>query len=556
MKICPKCGREFEGSGCPFCTSPEIVVNNNEYLQRKKAYEEKQAKKVSSASSSYSESEAAKESMDEVFEKIKNNTTAVARKAHGIGKELKQKATSRAEKSTDKKGTGKKNRTVLFGCILAVVMLLVTVGAYGIYTLVMRKNYTLYMSYNDKIYDAASLDSSFVCNQSDAIFAADKKTFYIADWPESLNRNQLSESLASKNGKYFAATTYDSDTMIYTLYVWSKDGFVEVDSSKNSKSIKTITDEGCVIYSDTEVVNLEGNVGATRLFICDTYLDKSKETGEQLCSITTKVEDKLKSAYVYSHNDLIIYTNMSNKMYTYDYKNKKKSSIASVDSFYPMSAETPYLYEPQTSDEIYLSEAESFIYSSGGTYYFYDLESSKRITLGKVSGTNIAFIYEKKNFCMYIISSDVIECGEISEEGLKERRVLDNLGSSQNMIYMNENYRLIYINSSNQLMSLHKGTTKLIKEQVLDGSLNRVGNTESGITYITDGTQYYKASLSDGETAIYHEAEKVCTTDTYLYKNRLYFYNTARELYSCTKEGKSQTKIGNVERLWLGTELN
>ncbi|MDO5402702.1 MAG: hypothetical protein Q4F11_04615, partial [Eubacteriales bacterium] len=73
MKICPKCGREYEGKACSFCTGPEIVVNNNEYLQRKKAYEEKQAMRMKSASSSHSENEAVSESLEEILGKIKSN---------------------------------------------------------------------------------------------------------------------------------------------------------------------------------------------------------------------------------------------------------------------------------------------------------------------------------------------------------------------------------------------------------------------------------------------------------------------------------------------------
>ena len=48
--LCPKCGQEYEGSECPRCSGPKIVVNNSDYLRRKKAYEEKQADKKSASS--------------------------------------------------------------------------------------------------------------------------------------------------------------------------------------------------------------------------------------------------------------------------------------------------------------------------------------------------------------------------------------------------------------------------------------------------------------------------------------------------------------------------
>ena len=51
IMLCTKCGQEYEGSQCPRCDGPVILVNNSDYLARRKAYEEKQALKDRSASS-------------------------------------------------------------------------------------------------------------------------------------------------------------------------------------------------------------------------------------------------------------------------------------------------------------------------------------------------------------------------------------------------------------------------------------------------------------------------------------------------------------------------
>ena len=37
--LCTKCGQEYEGSQCPRCDGPVILVNNSDYLARRKAYE-------------------------------------------------------------------------------------------------------------------------------------------------------------------------------------------------------------------------------------------------------------------------------------------------------------------------------------------------------------------------------------------------------------------------------------------------------------------------------------------------------------------------------------
>ena len=41
--VCPKCGREYEGTKCPNCDGLDIIVNQDDYLKRRREYEEKQA---------------------------------------------------------------------------------------------------------------------------------------------------------------------------------------------------------------------------------------------------------------------------------------------------------------------------------------------------------------------------------------------------------------------------------------------------------------------------------------------------------------------------------
>ena len=60
--LCTKCGQEYEGSQCPRCDGPVILVNNSDYLARRKAYEERQALKDRSASSDKKENH--QETMD------------------------------------------------------------------------------------------------------------------------------------------------------------------------------------------------------------------------------------------------------------------------------------------------------------------------------------------------------------------------------------------------------------------------------------------------------------------------------------------------------------
>lgn len=134
---------------------------------------------------------------------------------------------------------------------------------------------------------------------------------------------------ASDNGEYFAATVYDEGSAQYALYTW-KDGQDAVQVSKNAydKDIGYITNKGKVIYSDVEVVNEEGGLGAMQLYVYDA-------SGK-----LTLIEGQLKEYFVYAAEEKIVCYNKNNVLYLYDYdENKKENELSdSVRSVYAESA--------------------------------------------------------------------------------------------------------------------------------------------------------------------------------------------------------------------------
>ena len=203
--LCTKCGQEYEGSQCPRCDGPVILVNNSDYLARRKAYEEKQALKERSASSDKKE-----ESQSDYGQALAKRVQAIKNQSRNKTESKKQsqnrsKADSRKQGQSSGKTGGNRNGNqekpqiriarhkvnkrmkMIAAALIAVV--LIGVAAFGIYKLATKKNYALYVSYNGKIYDIAGLDSNYVCDESDAIFAADSKTFYTAQWPEQIPEN-------------------------------------------------------------------------------------------------------------------------------------------------------------------------------------------------------------------------------------------------------------------------------------------------------------------------------------------------------------------------------
>ena len=76
--LCTKCGQEYEGSQCPRCDGPVILVNNSDYLARRKAYEEKQALKDRSASSDKKEKSPRAETRQKVRSRVRTEAKRTA----------------------------------------------------------------------------------------------------------------------------------------------------------------------------------------------------------------------------------------------------------------------------------------------------------------------------------------------------------------------------------------------------------------------------------------------------------------------------------------------
>ena len=95
--LCTKCGQEYEGSQCPRCDGPVILVNNSDYLARRKAYEEKQALKERSASS------------DKKEESQSDYGQALAKRVQAIKKQSRNKTESKKQ-SSGKTGNKKQSQ--------------------------------------------------------------------------------------------------------------------------------------------------------------------------------------------------------------------------------------------------------------------------------------------------------------------------------------------------------------------------------------------------------------------------------------------------------------
>lgn len=597
--ICAKCGTEYEGSQCPKCDGPVIKINNSDYLARRKAYEEKQAKlkereaqikeeqaqaddsnekqTVRESSSNQKDNKTAKNNkkthtsksknydegvfditkvdLNQVADKLKNGKDVLVSGKDRLTKSLEEKANDLRKTENDENnkkssyGSLKKQKNA----VAAVIILILIAAAVLVFNIVLKKNYNIYMSDGNKIYDVSSLDSKYVCDNSGAVFALDDDTFFTPEWPEDIDKNSSVLNVASPKGSYFATDVYDATAGVYTLYVWSDDVCLKAAENIYEHNVYYISDKGTVIYEETETINDNGKTGNRMLSMAEVKKDKSQVSG-YVCEAAT-IERNLNSAYVYSSNDMIVILNTDGRLYQYDFVRKTTTEVdLYVDSVSALGSSTD-MYMSGAEHLNTTDDADSYMYSVSGSNYYVETKNAKATLLKGVSGANITYVYDKKNDYLYWISNKKISYAKFKDGEISDIAVLENTGNNMNVIYLKDTQELVYVNDASQLVKAEKGKKTFITENIKDGSLSLVKNTADSLTYVSDGKQYYIKDTSASPVAICDAGELINTSNTGLYKKRLYYYGADEQLYTCNLKGEAQNVIGNVERFFVGNYI-
>ena len=526
--LCLKCGQEYEGKQCQRCEGPEILVNTSDYMARRKAYEERM-KALSEGKDTNNKPVNRLSEVKKANNKKANNKKADNRKADNKKADDKRTDTKRA----GRKNTNKKliKRIVLFAVALCIVFLLS-----GIYKLSKRKNYVLYMSYNGKIYDVAGMESSMVCDIDKAVFAMDECTFYTPHFPDEITASDMLSSYASDKGSFFATVVYNKEKSMFSLYVWNEKECILVKESTLLPEIKYLTDDGLVIFTNSDVINDEGTIASTSLEVSKLVNDKKESERVKLIKLCGEV----KKCFVYSHINKVIALDNLGSITVYDYEKDKS-----------------YVVTDEASGIIGMieGEADGFIYSSNGNYYYYNISDMEGYRIAKTNNNSSEFIMDSKNKVIYQIVNREIYSLDVEKKSVGEPVRIDTISKEGNYIFISASGLLVYINSENDLCCLKNKEREIIENQVSDGSLNKVLNKSKALTFIKDNTQYYMENVSAKKIKLISSNDLNNTENTIFYKNRIYFYYSEYILYSNNLKGSELNKIGKVNRLWLGTQL-
>ena len=419
-----------------------------------------------------------------------------------------------------------------------------------IMAVLLRKNSYIYMSDGGRIYDVSSLESQYICDVKDALFGLDEVTFYTPEWPENISKDSVVSSAASPDGKYYAADVYNDEDELYSLYVWSQDGSVEVVNNIYAHEIYYISDKGTIIYKETETINDTGKTGGLKLSMAEITNDKSSGS---LIGKTDTIEASLTQAYVYSDSDTIIILDSDNRLYQYNYSNKKQTYVAdNVDNIYPLS-DTDGVYTKGAGHLNTSDKADEYIYNSQDNNYIVSVKSGLAQQLDGIDGANMTYIIDSKNDYIYWVGNKKVSYAKYKDKTVSDKKELDSIGNMQSIVFLKASGEFVYINSEVKLINALKGDKTVIAENVKDGSLSLINNTKESITYIDNDGQYYLKTPSAKKVLMGNVTDTVNTSDTSLYRKRLYYYGSDKTLYSCDLKGGSKSQIGTVDRLWIGT---
>lgn len=545
--ICPKCGQEYTGDSCPRCQGPKIIVNNQEYLQRKMEYEKKQAE-VKSASSSHG-----KNPSDET-EKKNSTLPGQELKPDEVFKKIVDKA--RKEGKTASEGVlgsasnGKAVKLVKKILILVIALTVIFISSGTVVKLVKRNNQTLYVRYNGKIYNMSGIDSVYVCDSDKAYFDPEGRNFYTPDEPADIVGKTVTEKLSSENGKYFVSEVYDQGIGKYTLYLWNNDVNYKLSENSNKKSVIYVSDEGNVVYKETVMINDVGGMGNTGL-----YLSQLVKGESGLIPAVTQLSEQIRQACVYSDKKLIIYNTGEDTLYSFCYGRDKTERVIAEDvtAIYPVVSGKKGYYSYRAEQINTDKDVSSLVYVSGGKAWLYDCldKNETAVEIDSATGGTSEYIITNSNG-IYSAGSSVLRYASFKNEKNGEYSDVLILGNTANIVYFSEKDILIAVASDGRLVSVNKGIAKDITDAVTEGSLSEVDNTDNGITYIRNAVLYYANVSSLREMVMSEAGSNVSTSGTLMYKNRLFYCNDKGSLCSCTVSGKDDKIIGEVDNFWLG----
>jgi len=493
--ICPKCGRNIEGTLCPYCDEPQIDDNTDEYLKRKSAYEE-----------SLKDTEPEPEERQTGGRKFKRRYAVITLAA--------------------------------IGAALAVAL---------VSTHLPRSfDGRLYTESGGKVF---SITDGGLSETTGRMFSSEGKSVYAeVREPEGISAvpaSGLKGYAASSNGEYFALTQLEDNGTDdnYSLYIWNKNGdFVKALSQKDVITVRDVTNSGEVIYTTSPVLNDQWYTG-------DDVLHIYKVTGASGGSLTgesKKIGDSVQSFFIYENVKALVCLDKSGQLYTCPGYDPEKRVLISdgVTKVLPENGDEDNYFSSAAASVNTSKSADLIAYLRDGIWSLTDTGGRIGLTLG-AAGENTEFIYDDSNRVLYKAEGAGLSRCILSDSGLTDWEAIGTVG--ENLLWDAHKSTLIFETSEGGLARAETGNVTEIAREDAGVSLYRIFNGE-GYVYRSDDGIFVTHDIKGVPVRLSGEISgeiRMCAQ----IKGMLYIY-AGDGLYTVDRDGRV-TESGSCEGLYV-----
>lgn len=564
--ICPKCGNEFEGTNCPKCDTPAILVNASDYERRKREWEEREKLKN-----------------QEEYRKRKNKEDVQRIAMELANTDYRNVISSKAGKF--KAFAAKHKKGILAASVLIIAALAALLV--GLKTAA-NVNMQIYISDGSSIYKGTSAGDK-LCEAGELAYNRSNTKAHILNLPEQIDKDKMISSMCSDNDKYFAVVTYEEDgksgtestfagdTIIgesdstavngnalsegtYTVYAWERNGdcFVVV-SDKKEKTLQNISVSGILTFTDTEYMN-EGVIRSVSLCAADIA------GGSPAVLYSDNVSEFLMTSEycIWLETDGVLYAGIADRNISSELSLSSVRIAGNIKRIY--SGVQSGVYSHQNAC-LQPDEIQSFIYETeDGEFIYSDISNINKINhkyLFMTQDTITDIVYEIKYGCAYVFSRNTlirftgIPIKDKSED-TKERSVqtVENILSSKDFFYIENSRTLYFVNENGVLVKISpKNKNNFERKEILvgvsKGTLDTVYGTPDGFLCRTANALYYVYS-GRGKTVMLMENISQKDPVFAVFYNKQIYYLLQGNLYCASTDKGGAQEIGQAREIWIG----
>lgn len=539
---CPKCGKDYEGIKCPFCGGLDIVVNDNDYERRKKAYEEMKKQKEEAAEKP---KKLKKEKKNPKESKLKSKKTSNAESEAELNQD------SKSDNGGGSSEKGKKSKLIV-GTVIGLVLVACIVGV-GYFSV--RSMVSIYFKIGEDIYKD-DYNTELVQQQvyDTQIWNADKSRLFTAAVPAEINQKNAVQEMASMNGDYFGAVTYDDVQKYYTIWVWDEKAnkSERMITSENQLELVYVADDSSVIYRSNEIIG-DGTLIGNSL----NRVDSSKNV--------YMINENVKKELVFLRDKSIAYVTKEGNLYVSQFGNVRESTLIS-------SNVSTIMGELKNCSDRYSENTEvvhdshmvaQLVYINDNKVYYCNLNHLKdKKMLFETEKTGMDIVYQENAESVYSINRLTVD-GIILNGNKYEATPLATKLQGTDVVYLPKQEAITYITDTGKLIAIRYKKGSFVKN-LLEGGENtkltlKEGKTtaiyqsdgDEGLLVINDEKMFFFRNIEDEPIVL---AQTKCQNIMYVsyYGRKLYVVDDTKTMYIFDTKGKLEDTVKDTEFIWVG----